>query len=231
MWSETTYLCFKKYLIVKKKFSNSLYFYWNLGKHSHFYVPTTNDKYNLSYSRTQDWRIWQLRRWLLCFMWSSFFAIWRVHKQLFHIAPFRCTIYVLNWRKWQLRRWLLWFRWYSFFAFWRAHKQLFHIAPFSSTCYVLNWRRLQLRRWLLCLRWCSFFAFLRAHKQLCHIALFGSTSYVLNSFWCLDFSNRVSNWNKGKAHILEGSIFQIYQLEKPVFIYILMFHISFWISV
>jgi hypothetical protein len=55
-----------------------------------------NDKYNLSYSRNQHSRKRQLRTWFLCFSWSSFFAFWGTVKQLFHIASFRSTSYVLK---------------------------------------------------------------------------------------------------------------------------------------
>ena len=55
-----------------------------------------NDKYNLSCSSTQHSRKRQLRTWFLCFSWCSFFAFCGVEKQIFHIAPFRSTSYVLK---------------------------------------------------------------------------------------------------------------------------------------
>ena len=55
-----------------------------------------NDKYNLSFSRTQHSRKRKLRTWFLCFSLYSFLAFWGAEKQLFHIAPFRSTSYVLK---------------------------------------------------------------------------------------------------------------------------------------
>ena len=132
--------------MLRKVFQIPLIF-GNLVKRFHNYVPTTNYKYNLSYSLTQHWRKWKLRRWLLCF------------------------------------------------------------------------------------RWCSFFSFSRAEKQLIHISSFRSTSYVLNSFGCSEFRNSASNRNKDKKLVLEDSIFQIWLLKNPVFIFILMYQSLFWISV
>jgi len=45
-----------------------------------------------------------------------------------------------------------------------------------------------------------FFEFRLAEKQLFHISPFHAWSYVLMSLGCLEVSNRVSNWNKGKIH-------------------------------
>ena len=69
---------------------------------------------------------------------------------------------------------------------------------------ILITRKLQLPTWFFCFSWCPFFAFLRAEKHVFHIAPFRSTSYELKSFRCLEVSNRVSNWNKGKNLCLVG---------------------------
>jgi hypothetical protein len=92
-------------------------------------------------------------------------------------------------------------------------------------------RKYQLPNWFLSFRYCPFSAFSRAEKQLFHIAPFHSTSYVLNIFGCLEVSNRVWNWNKGKPIIFVGSLLQIYQLLIWVFIFKFNFHNSVSIAV
>ena len=83
----------------------------------------------------------------------------------------------------------------------------------------------------LCSNWNSFFTFWAPEKHVFHIATFRTTSYVLKRFGCLEISNRVSKWNKGKNLIFLWSILKICQLEIPVFIWKLNCQNSLWITV
>jgi hypothetical protein len=89
-----------------------------------------------------------------------------------------------------------------------------------------------LRTWFLCFIWFSFFAFWGAVKNLFHIAPFSSTSYVLKGFRCLEFCDRVRNWNKDENNIYVWSKLQLCQLEIPIFINKLMCQRSLinWVS-
>jgi len=75
-----------------------------------------------------------------------------------------------------------------------------------------------------------FFRTLRSRNTRFHIAPFRSTCYVLKRFGCLNVSNGVFNWNKGKKLIIVWWILQICHLEIPVFFYKLMYECSLWIS-
>ena len=92
-------------------------------------------------------------------------------------------------------------------------------------------KKRQLRTWFLCLGWCSFFEFWLGGKQLFHIPPFHICSYVLMSLVCLEVSNGVSNWNKGKNLIFVWSLLQICQLEIPIFICKFISLNSLWNSV
>jgi len=94
-WLETTSLCLNKRLSDKKS-PHSHYFYCNLGIRLTFMCSPANDKFNLSYSRTQHSRKRQLLTWFLYFNWYSFFAFWGPEKQLFHNTPFSSTNNVLK---------------------------------------------------------------------------------------------------------------------------------------
>ena len=87
-WLETTSLWLNTPLSVNKKFSYSQYFYWNLGNLLTFMSSPHNDKYNLSYSRTQHSRKRQLRTWFLCVSWCSFFAFWGAENNFFTLLQF-----------------------------------------------------------------------------------------------------------------------------------------------
>ena len=57
-----------------------------------------------------------------------------------------------------------------------------------------------------------------AEKRVFHIVPFRPTKYVLKSFWCLDVSNDVRNWNKFKNNIYWRSKLQLFQMEIRIFI-------------
>ena len=67
-----------------------------------------------------------------------------------------------------------------------------------------------------------FFVFWRDENHVFHIVPFRPTRCKLESFWCLELSNRVRNWNNVKNIIYVRSKLQICQLEIPIFIYKLM---------
>jgi hypothetical protein len=79
-----------------------------------------------------------------------------------------------------------------------------------------------LRSWLLFFSWFSFFVFRGAEGHVFHIVPFRTTRCVLKSFRCLEFSNRVRNWNKFKNNIYVKSKLQLFQFELPIFINKLM---------
>ena len=68
---------------------------WNLGKRFHFFVPTLNIKYNLSYSSNLHPRKRQLRTFFYISGDDHCSQFWRAEMQLYHNAPFRTTYYVL----------------------------------------------------------------------------------------------------------------------------------------
>jgi len=89
-----------------------------------------------------------------------------------------------------------------------------------------------LRTWFLCFIWFSFFAFWGAEKHFFHIVPFRTASYVLKGFRCLEFCDRVRNWNKDENNIYVWSKLQLCQLEIPIFINKLMCQRSLinWVS-
>ena len=79
-----------------RSFVLSHYSYWNLGNFLTFMCSPPNDKYNLSYSRTQHSRKRKLHTWFLCFAWCSFFALWGAENHVYKIFPIRSRIYALK---------------------------------------------------------------------------------------------------------------------------------------
>ena len=79
-----------------RSFVHSHYSFWNLGILFTFMRSPPNDKYNLSYSRTQNSRKLKLHTWFLCFGWCSFFAFWGAENHVYNILPNRSTSYVLK---------------------------------------------------------------------------------------------------------------------------------------
>jgi hypothetical protein len=79
-------------------------------------------------------------------------------------------------------------------------------------------RKSKLLTWFFCFVWFSFFAFWGAENHVFHILPIRSRSYELKSLVCLEDSNSVSNWNKRWNLFYASSIFQICQMEIPVFI-------------
>jgi hypothetical protein len=61
-----------------------------------------------------------------------------------------------------------------------------------------------------------FFAFRGAEKHVFHIVPFCPTRYVLKCFTCLEFNNRVRNWNEVKNNIYVRSKILLCQLEIPI---------------
>jgi len=79
-----------------RSFEISHYCYWNLGNLLTFMFSPPNDKYNVSYSRTQHTRKRKLHTWFLRLFWCLFFAFWGAENPFFHILPFRSRGYALK---------------------------------------------------------------------------------------------------------------------------------------
>ena len=79
-----------------QSFVLSIYSYWNLGNRLTFMCWQPNNKYNHSYSRTQNSRIRKLRTWFLCFVWCLFLAFWGAENHVFNNIPFRSRSYVIK---------------------------------------------------------------------------------------------------------------------------------------